>query len=111
MPAVIKARTAKHLAVLGFLFPCDGWRIRRVEADNYNVVVDAGLHRDPAQTRDRLPHAHRAKAGTLEVHQFQHYRLLAEVSAERHGLPVLVIEHQIEWNGRVELLFQVDALR
>src|SRR3954454_24481280 len=103
MPARIKSRTPKHFGVFGLLFACDGRSIGWIEADDDNVVIDARLHRNPTQTGDGFPQTHGAKTGALEIHQLEHDRLLAEVGSKRYSLPVLVVEHQVERNRRVEL--------
>src|SRR3954451_8807942 len=109
MPAGIESGTPKHLGVLGLLFSCRRWCVGRIETDDHNVVVDTRLHRNPTQTGDSLPQAHRAETWTLEIHERQHDRLLAEVSPERYTLPALVMEDKVERNRRIQLLFQVHA--
>ncbi len=81
----------------------------RIEADDHDVVIAARFERNPLQADTDSVKLIGHRLVQLKYTNSMHHRLVAEIRAQRHSLIGLVVEHQVERNRSVQLLFDADA--
>ena len=96
VPALLGARTPVLVHVDGLLGRRHHRRLARVEADGHDVEVGADGLVEHLHAAHQAVEDLRAQHRALVVHERHDHRPLAEVVAEPHGRPVLVLERGIE---------------